>query len=270
MEFITIRQLATIEEFHEFERVERAIWGMPDVEVIPTHVLLTVAKNGGLVLGAFDGGDMVGVLCGFLGRDTLGWKHCSHVMGVLAEQRGRGIGSALKWAQREAVLGQGLDRVTWTYDPLGTPNARLNLHALGAVCRRYLPDLYGPLADELNAGLPTDRFEVDWWLATPEVEARRDGRHPIPEALPAPANRVALYEGTPWPRPEAWDIPVERDISVAIPGNFAALRRADPALALAWRLHTREAFTALFAAGYVAYDFVVEADGRCARYLLRK
>jgi predicted GNAT superfamily acetyltransferase len=267
---VIVRPLASLEEYHVFEQTEQAIWGMPDREIIPSHLLLTIAKNTGLVLGAFSGDRMVGVLCGFLGRDALGWKHCSHVMGVLPEYRAQGVGSALKWAQRDAVLAQGLDRVTWTYDPLETPNARLNLHVLGAVCRRYLPNLYGDLPDALNAGLPTDRFEVDWWIASSRVAARARRRPDPPVSLPPAVNRVATEGRNGWPSPAGWDLPSDTEARVIVPADFQSLRRSDLALATEWRLQTRAIFTTLFEAGFVAEDFILDPDRRQAHYLLRK
>ena len=45
---------------------------------------------------------------------------------------------------------------------------------------------------------------------------------------------------------------------IEIPADFLALKAADPALALRWRLGTRAAFQALFRQGYAVTDFVHE------------
>ena len=71
-------------------------------------------------------------------------------MGVAASYQSRGVGYQLKLAQRELVLDQGIDLVTWTYDPLESRNAYLNIHKLGGVCRTYMRDYYGPLTDGLG------------------------------------------------------------------------------------------------------------------------
>jgi hypothetical protein len=43
---ITVRPLATIEEYHQAEEIQRHIWGMQDpTQVIPLHVLLTAQKT---------------------------------------------------------------------------------------------------------------------------------------------------------------------------------------------------------------------------------
>jgi predicted GNAT superfamily acetyltransferase len=267
---IAIRPLTTIAEMHQFEAAEREIWAVPGVvKVYPEpELLLTVAHNGGLVLGAWDGDTLAGILFGFLGQAPGGpLKHCSHLMGVRPAYRGRGIGQALKWAQRAAVRAQGLDLITWTYDPLETPNARLNLHDLGAVCRIYHPNLYGAMPDGLNAGLSSDRFEVAWWLNAPGVQARAAGIPP-----PWPAEMTIRNPPVPapggWPRPGTWAPPADDLVAVAVPADFQGLRRADPALALAWRFHTRVVFEALFAGGYVAEDARLEQQQLW--YLLRR
>ena len=175
-EGISIKRLTTIQQFHQCEELQRRVWGMSDTDVVPLHLLLTVQKNGGLVLGAFDeGGRMIGCLFGFLGaRDATAQqlKHCSHMMGVLEGWRGRGVGYQLKLAQREHALAQGLELVTWTYDPLESLNAALNIGKLGVVCRTYFRDLYGEMEDGLNVGLSSDRFQVEWWVASQRVAHR--------------------------------------------------------------------------------------------------
>ena len=52
---VTIRPLETIDEFHAAETLQRVVWPGSETEVTPAHVLTTVAHNGGMVLGAFDG-----------------------------------------------------------------------------------------------------------------------------------------------------------------------------------------------------------------------
>ena len=170
---IQIRLLSTQEEIRSVEQLQREVWSLPDVEVVPLHVLITAAKNGGLLLGAFDDERLVGFVFGFPGLTPEGkLKHCSHMAGVHPAYRDRGLGYSLKLAQREHVLAQGIDLITWTFDPLETRNATLNFHKLGAICNTYLPNLYGEMRDGLNAGLPSDRFQVDWWIASERVAQR--------------------------------------------------------------------------------------------------
>lgn len=265
---LVIRPLETQAELRAGEDLQRAVWGLDDREIIPDHIMLIVQRHGGLALGAFEpGGRLVGLLFGFLGVDyaTPGhpWAHVSHVMGVLPEWQGRGVGYRLKLAQRAHALRQGLNLVTWTYDPLESRNAALNIGKLGAICRRYLRNLYGEMRDAINVGLPSDRFEVEWRLDAPRVLARLEGTHRAP-GLAAPdlcrANRVAWRaDGLPVPEDPgvAWD---GARVALEIPAHFQQVRRADLALAEAWRSHTRAHFEAAFAAGYAAVDFVSDVD----------
>ena len=173
----TIRRLETTEDYKAAEEVQRRAWGLSELDVAPVHILLSIHKSGGLVLGAFDEQTnvLLGFLLGFYGRnEDRHWKHCSHMMGVLPEARDRGIGQALKLEQRRLILAEGLDLITWTFDPLEARNATLNFTKLGVVSNTYIRNIYGDTLGELNAGLPTDRLSVDWWIRSARVEARVD------------------------------------------------------------------------------------------------
>ena len=51
---ITIRPLQDVAAYEHFQQLERRVWGSDAVDIMPVHVLATLAKNGGLVLGAYD------------------------------------------------------------------------------------------------------------------------------------------------------------------------------------------------------------------------
>ncbi len=271
---ISIRPLVTIAEYHACEALQRRVWAMPDdLEVVPLHLLITAQRNGGLLLGAFDGDDLVGFLFGFPGFSEEGKrKHCSHMMGVVPGYRNAGIGYRLKLAQREFALAQGLDLVTWTYDPLESRNAYLNIHKLGAVCRAYVRDYYGPLTDRLNAGLSTDRFQVEWWIASEGVERRLAGRVGRSYAGPlARANTIAhTGAGLLIPRVLTLDASVPA-AQVEVPADYQAIKSADPGLAREWRRVTRQIFEFYFAAGYAVVGFrsTLTEEGRRSFYILR-
>lgn len=255
-----IRILHTPAEMAAAEALQQAVWTGNDLEIVPAHLLLTAAHNGGLVAGAFVAGRLVGLVFSFLGLMTASrpprLKHCSHLLGVHPDFRNAGIGYALKCFQRRYVLEQGLDHITWTYDPLLCSNAHLNIARLGAICCTYRRDLYGELRDDLNVGLPTDRFQVDWWLTAPRVVERIEGKRP---SLPDLKHAQLFGPPTPAaiPAPDALTTsalpPV---VLVEIPTNFLALKRHDPTQALAWRLHSRAIFETLFARSFVVTDFV--------------
>lgn len=278
----TIRELTTLEEFHQAEEAQRVIWSIHDLtEVVPLHMLLTAQKNGGLVLGAFDDkGRMVGFLFGFPGRTPDGrWKHCSHMMGVIPGWRRRGVGEALKWEQRALVLAQRLDLVTWTYDPLEGVNASLNFRKLGVICQTYYRNLYGEMADELNRGLPTDRFQVEWWIDSQRVRSRLE--HGPYQARYADWLRDGAQQANRTERREGHRIPVDRDLAceadsliVEVPADFQGLKAWSLAEAIRWREHTRELFETYLARGYLVTEFTSEpGDGPGDRrnfYLLER
>jgi len=267
---LTIRPLTTPADMLLVEELQRAVWKGDETEIVPAHMLLAVAHGGGVVLGAYEGQELVGMVFGFLGADSASpervamarLKHCSHMLAVRPEVRNRGIGFQLKLAQRQAIVEQGVRLATWTYDPLLSLNAHLNIRRLGAVCRSYLRDAYGAMRDDLNAGLTSDRFEVEWWVTSKRVEARLEARRaPLDLAhfLDAGAQKLnpsALrLAGWPEPPPSA-EQPESNLVLVEIPPDFLALRAADLGLARAWRDHSRALFEHLFRLGYLVTDFV--------------
>jgi predicted GNAT superfamily acetyltransferase len=280
MDDISIRALKDTAEFLWCEELQRQVWGMEDLSVVPLHLLLTAQKNGGLVLGAFDEQEtMVGFVFGFLGMTDQGRvKHCSHMAGVLPGYQGQQIGYRLKLAQREHVLAQGLDLATWTYDPLEGTNASLNIGKLGVICRTYLPDVYGETGIQLHLGLPTDRFEVEWWVRSRRVEERLESRHKkltLDGALDMGAERVnrTEFDGRGFFRSEVDDrAPEAEAVLIEIPADFQALKSADMDLAGEWRVQTRKIFQHYFSAGYVATEFISEVQGKQRRnfYLLQR
>jgi predicted GNAT superfamily acetyltransferase len=279
---IMIRTADSVADMMQVEELQRVVWGGDETEVIPVHMLLTVAHNGGVLLGAFEGERMIGFVFGFLGTDDQSpdrvamarLKHCSHQLGVHPEYRGRGVGLLLKLAQREAVIEQGVRLATWTYDPLMSRNAYLNIRRLGTVCRTYKRNVYGELRDALNRGLPSDRFMVEWWLTSRRVVARLEGsRRPLDlahfQSGGAKLLNPALLFDSGLPKPA--DDPSSPEgifLLIEVPSDFMAIKRSDPELAKAWRMHSREVFEGAFAAGYLATDFVHVPDDVPRSYYL--
>jgi predicted GNAT superfamily acetyltransferase len=262
----TIHLLETPEEMNAVEALQRLVWPGSETDVIPAHMLLAAVHNGGLALGAFVGDDLVGVSFGFPGiyttPDGPRLKHHSHILGVHPKWIGKGIGFALKRAQWQMIRKQGLDRITWTYDPLLSRNAHLNISRLGAVCNTYLRSEYGEMRDGLNSGLPSDRFQVDWWLNTKRVERRLSRRSrpalTLDHYRTAKATLLEVHtdRGLAPCLPELTSSLTGTLLLVEIPSNFPALKAADLPLAHDWRFYTREVFEDAFATGYLITDFV--------------
>jgi predicted GNAT superfamily acetyltransferase len=284
---ISVESVKSVEGCEHFRALQRLVWGGEADDMVPNHVTVTVLKNGGALLGAYDDGGpeecggMVGAVFWWIGYgpDTEGvarFKICSHMAGVLPAWQGKGIGLMLKLAQRDLVLDQGLtDWVTWTYDPLQRVNAVFNLHRLGASCRSYLRNLYGMMRDALNAGSPSDRFQVDWSLRSERVVAAVSGRRLLPEMAGAPSGPLGELQALPMMRnvqglQQPVDVELNLDgapLAVPIPDDINVVRRMDQGLGLAWRFYTRDVFEQAFGAGYVAVD-CVGLDGKGWYYIL--
>jgi len=195
-------------------------------------------------------------------------------MGIDPGYRDAGLGFALKRAQWQMVRHQGLDHITWTYDPLMSRNANLNIARLGAVCNIYRRSEYGDMRDGLNLGLPSDRFQVDWWIHTRRVQQRLSKRPRRPLTLEhfSKAELYPLYDveyasdGLPRP-PGNFSALDGRLILAEIPTDFLALKDADFALARDWRFFSREVFETAFSAGYIVTDYIFERSEPVTRSL---
>jgi predicted GNAT superfamily acetyltransferase len=267
-----IKLLETPEEMSSAEALQRAVWPGSETDVVPAHVFITAVHNGGFVIGAFVDHQLVGFVFGFPGLESTPDgprpKHCSHMMGIHPQYQDSGIGFALKRAQWQMVRHQGLDHITWTYDPLLSRNAYLNISKLGAVCNTYRRSEYGEMRDGLNAGLPSDRFQVDWWINTRRVDRRLSKRPRRPLKLDnfSKAELQPLYSvhhsTDGWLRPPEHFSPLEGHLALTeIPADFGALKEADFSLARDWRFFSRELFETAFASGYIVTDFVFDQGG---------
>ena len=272
-----IRILETVEEMRAIEDLTAEIWGGGAEDIVPSHILIAIIHNGGIALGAFEDKTMIGFAYGFpsLSQTPQGLKikHCSHQMGVLPAHRGKDIGFALKRAQWQMVRQQGLDRITWTFDPLLSRNAYLNIARLGAVCNTYKREEYGNMTDGLNAGIASDRFQVDWWLNTRRVTWRLEAENRIALGLEnyKKAGAQTLYTpetdvdlGLLFP-PQASARPEEKILLLQIPPDYQTLRGENLSLAQDWRFFTREVFEEIFNTGYIITDFIYDRSEKTPR-----
>lgn len=157
---VEFRDLRTADDLAVLPPFERRIWGSTS-DLVSLNMLVAIISEGGVALGAFDGGSIVGAVFGFPTHapDVL---H-SHYMAVDPDWRRRGLGMELKQRQRLWCLDRGITAMRWTYDPLQLANAHLNLVALGAAGVAYHENHYGTLGG-INGDLPSDRVTVRWDL----------------------------------------------------------------------------------------------------------
>jgi predicted GNAT superfamily acetyltransferase len=252
---VEVRLARSHAEFAACEALSRDIWGASERNVVPRELLLTMQLNGGLVHGAFlPDGRLVGFCFGFAGLRDGQLRLCSHQLGVIPELRGTGIGIELKQAQGKDALRLGYALVSWTFDPLEARNAYINLHRLGCIARLYDRNHYGDMEDELNRGLPSDRFEAEWWLDRPKPA--------VPAAEPAVMLRVA---GNGEPIRNRIDLTAAPAVLIGVPQDFQAIKKKSLELAQRWRLESRAALEAALAAGMVAVEFRRESAYVMAR-----
>ncbi|MBU7016372.1 MAG: hypothetical protein HXS44_02590 [Theionarchaea archaeon] len=269
-----IRRLETPEDYTASENTMKEIWKFSERDIIPSHLLKPINDQGGLVLGAFDNDKMVGILVGFLAYYKGILHHHSHVTGVL--DRYKGVGYQLKQKQREFAISQGLDLVTWTFDPLQSSNAYFNFAKLGVISNTYYRDYYGKMRDLINVGLASDRFLVEWRIKTDYIVKRVTGTFEQP-TLDKTLSRTGIVNKTDivdeLRKNVSYNLYLDdQDLLVEIPSDINAIKDTDIELAQQWREETRNIFETYFSRGYTACNVLSEvAEGeRRTYYLLRR
>jgi predicted GNAT superfamily acetyltransferase len=237
---IEIREVLSIDEYDACIRLQREVFGLPDLEISPRRHLIVSREAGGWTLAAFNKERIVGFvhhLAAVRGGQIFGY---SHMMAVAADYQNRGVGAQLKWAQRARALSEGRDFIKWTFEPLRGRNAHFNLNRLGVVIRDYAVNFYGtdyvtnPVEKNAGAGgMDSDRLFASWDLRSPRVEAFAAGQ----------------------------EFPLgEPDKVIEIPRDFTALIQSDPETAKREQLRVREEFQALLSEDFVCRAFARDAE----------
>ncbi|MEH7305081.1 GNAT family N-acetyltransferase [Neobacillus drentensis] len=244
---IILRMLQTAEELTAVRDLESLVWA--DEDPVPVNHSIAVVKNGGMVIGAFSGARLIGFQYSFPGFDGKTVYLCSHSMGIHPDFRKIGIGEKLKVRQREEALNMGYQLITWTYDPLETVNGYLNLSKLGGVCTQYIENCYGEMPDILNAGLPSDRFLVEWNIAG-ATSKRRDDSADLYE-VPLLIDVEMDAQGFPVPKSVFLDYEDADVLYVPVPNQFQSIKSNNLKAALEWRMKTRKVFTHYLSKGWM-------------------
>ncbi len=262
---IVIRDIETTPELRAVEDMQREVWGIPDLDVVPLAHLIAVKTAGGVLIGAFDAGVLVGFVYGFPGIENGEQTHHSHMLAVSKDHRGAHIGERLKLAQREQVLRQGVKVISWTFDPLRSKNAYLNFRKLGVTCEQYFVDFYGYDAASFLHRNGTDRFWVTWRLDSPSVFARIE-RSEQAQTLTADMPILAVGER----EQPILQMPVEfsETLAIEIPADISSVEERSQQLAIEWRRTARQAFTTALDRGYTVVDFV-RGEGKGSYILTR-
>lgn len=239
---IAVRACSGLSEFATCIEIERAVWGSADVDIVPLPLFVVAAETGGQVLGAFSGERMVGFTLAIAGvRNRKPFLH-SHMTAVLQQYRNHGAGRGLKLLQRQEALGRGIDLIEWTFDPLEIKNAHFNFR-LGAIARRFIPNMYGTTTSPLHGGLPTDRLIAEWRLRSLRVS----------RALAAKRSAARKSRKKEMAR-------------IKIPVDFARIRGTNPEEAARLQAEVRLEFEHWLGRGYAATG--LELSDKKAEYLL--
>jgi len=243
---VVIRRLRTHEEYKACVALQQETWGPDFAECVPPAILMVSQKIGGVTAGAFDAnGRLVGFVFGLTGVKDGRLVHWSDMLAVGPEVRDLGLGQRLKMYQKELLLELGVEIIYWTYDPLVARNAHLNLNRLGAKVSEYVPDMYGDdMAGELNRGLGTDRFIVEWDISKDRTEDHMELSQKLVEAQRFAETKVVNTKLS-----DAGQIlPIIGELSklpalrVEIPHDIQLVKSESLQLAAEWRAATRHAF----------------------------
>jgi predicted GNAT superfamily acetyltransferase len=253
-----------LEDLYEVKKLEQLVWANDDS--VPVHQTLTAVKNGGIVLGSYYDSQLIGFQYSFAGFDGKEAYLCSHTLGIHPDFRIYGIGEKLKWAQRDEAIRKGYRLIKWTYDPLETVNAHLNIRKLGGVSSDYIENCYGDMADSLNAGVPSDRLVVHWWISSDRVwdrfeeKTRNQDQHDGATLL----LDVTLNEsGLPAPKKRLNSLAFLEEneyFLLPVPAFYQKIKERDLNLAREWRLATREIFQLCLARNLAVVDFIRQKD----------
>jgi predicted GNAT superfamily acetyltransferase len=236
---VNIREVSTIAEYDACIKLQREVFGLPDLEISPRRHLIVSNRAGGWTLGAFVEGRLIGFvhhLAAVKENHIFGY---SHMMAVDAEFQNQGVGAQLKWAQRARALREGRDYIKWTFEPMRARNAHFNLNRLGVVVREYAVNFYGtdystdPAEKGTVSGMDSDRLFASWDLNAPRVAAF--------------ARREEFALGNP-------------DRTVEIPADFSALLRSDPDAAKREVVRVRDEFVQTLSEGFVCCAFVRNSE----------
>ncbi|MGG1661157.1 GNAT family N-acetyltransferase [Brevibacillus sp. NRS-1366] len=243
----------------EVEELQTIVWGNSTIS--PTPQLVASVHNGGVVIGAYDQDKLVGFCYGFAGYKHGSVSLCSHMMGILPQYRDLNIGYQLKQQQRLWAIDYGYQKITWTFDPLETRNAFLNLCKLGGIVRTYIPSYYGEMADEVNKGLPTDRLLLEWDAMSDRTLQAAAGTLLTSEVWSGYRSLVEWVPLGSYARPvQRHAIEEEAGYLIPVPRYIHEMKKDELELAKEWRYTLREQLQEALAKGYVITGLLRSED----------
>jgi predicted GNAT superfamily acetyltransferase len=227
---LEVNQIVSISQQAMAREVFDQTWLINESTEITSNLLQAMVHTGSYLSGAYIENKLVGAAFAF--PATNGGLHLhSHMTAVLEEYRDQGVGYALKIDQWHWAKKNNFSEISWTFDPLVSRNAKLNLIKLGVNISSYHPNFYGDMPDALNAGDESDRLMVSWKVI---------GENPVQRELVS----------TPKPN----------DILIQIPADIVAIRSSDKIENLRWRRKVREQFLQVLEKGGQVVGFSTNSE----------
>ena len=268
-EEIQYRELIDFSEYLILEDIQRDAWKMPDVELVPKRLIYATQKSGGVVIGAYLEGEIIGYVWGWIGnKNPYGVFVYSHHNAVRKEYQNLGIGFQLKLEQRKWALKQGYSLVNWTFDPLQSKNGYLNIHKLGATCITYNVNYWGEMKDALNVGMETDRLYCNWYLESDHVKDHLQQKQRDFTNIIRNEDNLVLITEKEENFKQIIDVKLERNepiLAIEVPSNIADYMENNKTLAIDWRIKTRTAFIEYFKKRYKLIDFILKKEKNSLR-----
>lgn len=269
---VQIRRARTLSDYHACIAIQKEVWRFADPEDYASVALMLVAdRHGGSILVAEDSENRIqgfayALLCRNPAGEVCWW---SHMTAVSRAFQGGGVGFALKLAQRNEALRDGISEISWTFDPLRATNAYFNIRKLGGLADSYEPNLYGTSTSPLHHGLPTDRLEIRWHLTSERVVNRVQGTDSL--ILRDFDGIVRVFEANAV-TPAAPNLGhTESPLLLEIPVVYPPREGGKTAIASQWQDNVRTAFTHYFGQGYAVTDFIlIDQPGPQALYVLER
>lgn len=268
------RLLTTPEDYRLCVELQKETWGADFTPRVPASLLKVSHETGGIVAGIFSDADesvLDGFVFGLTAWDGRERYHWSHMLAVRSGRRGGGLGRLLKRYQRALLLDRDYARAVWTFDPLESRNAHLNIERLGVRVREYVLDMYGSeTKSHLHDGIGTDRLVVEWELEGPRTLRAMAGEPPEDLDSFRETPLVIPLDPEGGPAGEEPRTLEDRQVRIAIPRSIQELKSRDPELARRWRRAVRAAFRYALSDGFEVMGLISWEGADVSHYCLSR
>ncbi|MGC8608435.1 MAG: hypothetical protein ACP5UV_01035 [Thermoplasmata archaeon] len=235
-----IKLLKDPEEIEKMIPVIKSAWNAENIETSFKDTIASMRYHGGILLGAYQDDEMVGMLFSYPGYKNGKTYLYSHMTGVKNDQKYHDIGYQLKMKQRDIAQKMGYDLIAWTFDPFNPLNAYFNISKIGAFSRTYIHNFYGRMEDGINRGMRSDRLVAEWWI----------NKH-----LDRSYEKIDFLNTIEDGRCVIKNVKNGSNLGFLMPVNMDPLRH-DPELADEWKNIAEATFNDLFSTGHAIIDYV--------------